>query len=161
MFSQTKVHKLKKNVSFYNRVINIVPKVNGTEEFWNDLKHAVIMGKPVTYDQYSALYYAVALCRTAVASKQPQVYIMSLEDVRNMEQIEQDLQNPYEQLNQDLYVTLILTKENGKDFAEGSVKFTDQQYKEFHQMIMSEITGGIKKVAEKYVQNLHKLNVQK
>lgn len=157
---KTKIWKLKKNVTFYNRVINVVPKKMGTEVFWDDLKKAVIMNTPLDYDQFSALYYAVGLCRTAVALKQPDIVVVSTEEIKNLDQLEKDLQNPYEQLNQDLYITLILTKENGRDFAEGSLKFTEKEYKEFDQKIMEELTGEVKRVAEKYVANLHRMGTQ-
>ncbi|MCM3692200.1 hypothetical protein [Neobacillus niacini] len=157
---KTKIWKLKKNVSFYNRVINVAPKIKDTEEFWDGLKHAVIMNKELNYEQFSALFYAVALCRTAAALKQPDIVVVSLDDTRNMDQLEKDLLIPYEQLNQNLYITLVLTKENGKAFAEGSLKFTDREYKEVHDMIINELSGEVKQVAEKYVENLHRMGTQ-
>ncbi|BCD33062.1 hypothetical protein BC30102_p806 (plasmid) [Bacillus cereus] len=157
---KTKIWKLKKNVSFYNKVVNVVPKKTGTEPFWDELKRAIIMNNPLDYNQFSALYYGVSLCRTVHELKQPDVVIVSLEDVKNMDQLEKDLQNPYGELTQNLYITLALTKENGKEFAEGSLKYTEQQYKEFHEMIMKEISEDMKQIAEKYVKNLHMMNAR-
>lgn len=155
---KTKIWKLKKNVSFYNRVINIVPKKAGTEGFWEDLKRTIIMNNALDYDQFSALYYAVSLCRTAVMTNQPDILVVSLEDAKELDKL--DLGNPYEQLNQDLYITLILTKEGGKEFAQGSLKFSEQEYKEFDEKIMNELAGEVKEVAEKYVENLHVMGVR-
>ncbi|MDA1802800.1 hypothetical protein [Bacillus cereus group sp. BY6-1LC] len=157
---KTKIWKLKKNVTFYNKVINVVPKIEGTEEFWEDLKRAVIMNNYLNYDQFSALYYAVTLCHQAVLMKQPKIVIISLEDTRTMDEIERELQNPYEELLQHLYITLILSKEHGREFAEGSLKFSEKEYKTFDMNIRNELAIEVKQAAEKYVHNLHMLEVR-
>ncbi|MGN4528487.1 hypothetical protein ACTFQL_27660 [Bacillus cereus group sp. MYBK44-1] len=157
---KTKIWKLKKNVTFYNKVINVVPKKMSTEPFWDELKRAVIMNHPLDYNQFSALYYATALCYTAVVKNQPEIVIMSLEDVNRMDEIENSLHNPYEDLLQNLYITLALTKTNGRKFAEDSLEFSEEEYKEFDTKIRNELAEEAKRTAEKYVKNLHMLEVR-
>jgi hypothetical protein len=146
------------NVSHYNSVLNLVPKKEGTENFWDELKYMIIMNRTVNYEQFSALYNAVALCRTAVVRRQPDIVVMNKYDLEGFDRFEKSLHIPYEQLLQDLYITLLLTKENGKEYAEGSLKFSEVQYKEMHEGIMNKIKIDLKEIAEKYVKNLRVMN---
>lgn len=158
MFNQTKVWNLKKNVSHYNSVLNIVPKKEGTENFWDEIKYRIIMNRTINYEQFSSLYYAVALCRTAVVRRQPDIVVINKYDLERLERYEQSFHNPYEQLLQDLYITLMLTKENGKEYAVGSLKLSEEQAKEMHEAIMNEINVDLKEIAGKYVKNLKVMN---
>ncbi|WP_220784096.1 hypothetical protein, partial [Bacillus sp. BML-BC051] len=59
----------------------------------------------------------------------------------------------FQQLIQNLYITLALTKENGKEFCEGSSAFSENEYKERQQLLESEL-GNLKEVASQFIDGL-------
>ncbi|UJF36567.1 hypothetical protein [Paenibacillus hexagrammi] len=137
-----------------------VPMVTGTSDFWAALAKKLSRNDHVSTEEFAALYYATVLVYNAYLRKEPSVLIVTLDDAKRIEELEERYQAPtYADMIQTLYITWSMEKPNGREFCEGSLRFSDAEYAERRQLVEREI-AEMKTVAERYVANLDKLQVQ-
>lgn len=138
-----------------------VPMVAGTENFWQDLAKKLAVNAHLTQEEFAALYYATVLVYNAYLHKEPKLLIGTLDVLKDPElDLDSRFEAPtYEKMIQTLYITLAMGKPNGKEFCEGSLKFSEQEYDERRKLIEDEISD-MKAIAEKYVSNLDKVQVK-
>ncbi|WP_100651054.1 hypothetical protein [Bacillus cereus] len=149
-----KIWKLKKFERDFIEVINLVPKQMGMLEFFDELKSKVLFNKHLNEEEFAVLYYSSIFMYNVAIKGEPDVVVAPY-DPKLLDQY-QKLNNKsavFQQLIQNLYITLALTKENGKEFCEGSLKFSEDEYKERQKLLESEL-GNLKEVAAKYVDGL-------
>lgn len=134
----------------YREALTIASDKVEDKKYIEDLKKAIEFNKELTDVQFATLYYAVALVESLYMQKEPKVLIATPESIkRNLDDYEDGLKSKlYGDLKQKLYITLILTKPNGYEFATGSLKYTDQEYAEMQNKIMNEIAAMIELASE-------------
>lgn len=138
-----------------------IPMVADTQPFWDALTKKLARNDRVTTDEFAALYYATVLVYNAYLRKEPQILIATLDDVRNSDvDLDGRFQTPtYEKMIQTLYVTWAMEKPNGREFCEGSLRFSEEEYAERRQLIERELTD-MKQVAKRYIKNLDRIEVK-
>lgn len=146
-----KIFKLNSESKRYYREALTVAAANVEDKKTiEELKKVIEFNKELNNEQFAILYYSVALVESLYMQKEPKVLIATPEAIRyNLDDYEDGLKSKlYADLKQKLYITLILTKPNGYEFATGSLKYSDEEYTEMQNKIMNEISD-MKDVASK------------
>ncbi|WP_078555698.1 hypothetical protein [Bacillus alkalicellulosilyticus] len=119
----------------YNSIIPLIPKVQGTDSFWNDLQLKIEKKQEITFQEYAALYYGAS-------------FVVKSEEEKGLP----EMATVSERFVLDLYVTL-LAESGGEEFFEGTDEYTDEEYEQFSQAMINEVIE-MKIVAEKYVEGI-------
>lgn len=138
-----------------------VPIVQGTREFWDGVATKILRNSHLTEEEFAALYYATVLMYNAYQQNEPKILLTTYADAAD-KSVDLDgrfKSQTYVDMIQNLYITLAMEKPNGREFCSGSLKFTDEEYEERRKLIESELTA-MQPVAERYVENLDKFEVQ-
>ncbi|MGN5653917.1 hypothetical protein [Bacillus sp. Brlt_9] len=156
-----KIWKLKKYERDIVEIINLVPKNPGNVAFFDELKNKVMFNKPLERDEFATLYYAAVLVFNVSLKKGPDIVIAPMFALQATEKLDELIYKTktYQQIIQNLAITLALTKPNGKEFCEGSKKFTAEEYKERQQEIESDL-AEMQGIASKYIEGIEGAEVE-
>lgn len=103
---------------------------------------AIEHNKSLTIEEFGILYYAVAYKRQRYLTAEPKVVVATMDAVNNgaVDTFEDSLKSKkYEELLQDLYITLALSLPDGELYCKGDLRFTEEQYEERRNLIMRQI----------------------
>ncbi|BCD26933.1 hypothetical protein BC30090_p406 (plasmid) [Bacillus cereus] len=150
-----KIWKLKKIERDLIEVINLVHKQSGTLAFFDELKSKVMFNKHINDEEFAVLYYSSVFMYNMAIKREPDIVIAPMTHTKLLDKYENlgAKSAVFQQLIQNLYITLALTKENGKEFCEGSSAFSENEYKERQQLLESEL-GNLKEVASQFIDGL-------
>lgn len=106
--------------------------------FLKSLQHTINANKELSNDQFAVLYYMASILRQTSEANALSSRRIVVVDTSNFELFDYPGMT-YTFIQQRLYISLILSKPNGKAFIEGSSEFSDAEYEEMNGKIMDEI----------------------
>lgn len=108
----------------------------------DSLCRAIEFNKDLTMEEFGAIYYAVAYKRQRHLTAEPTIAVTTINAVKNgaVESFEKTLRSrEYEELLNDLYISLALSLPDGELYCKGDLRFTEEQYEERHTAIIRQI----------------------
>lgn len=115
---------------------------SGDTKILTEVCKAISHGRRLTMEEFGVLYYAVAYKRQHYLITTPQIVIATMNTVNSerFNELERNMMlQDYENLLQDLYITLALTFPDGELYCKGSLKFTEEQYEKRRNEIYEKI----------------------
>lgn len=143
-----KIWKLNKMKDDVNKMIALFKTEHADIGYLTKLQQAVNFNKDIDVVDCSTLFMLATVCEQVAITEEPNILISVMDDLdKSMEMFEKSLVSPvYSDIKQNMYITLILSKPNGKEFAEGSLKYTEEEYKVFDTAIRKEIADQVEEV---------------
>jgi hypothetical protein len=125
--------------------------------YLTELQQKVNFNKNIDVVDCSVIFMLASLCEQMAIDQEPNVLITVMEDLDYLlDTYEKGLMSPiYAEIKQNMYITLVLSKPNGREFAEGSLKYTEEEYTAFDYAIRKEIADQVQEVSQKIGLNLN------
>ena len=145
-----------------NRVLTFVPKVAGTESFFDDLSQKTLLHNPINEEEFAVLYFSSIYIYNSKAGG-PDIVVNEQDGVNRSHALDELLgmvqeNHEYKECVEKLQISLMLTKPNGEEFCERSTKFSEEEYEEFRQKIYNELIS-LRDIAANYIRGISEINV--
>ena len=145
-----------------NRVLTFVPKVAGTESFFDELTEKISLHTPINEEEFAVLYFASIYIYNSKAGS-PDLVVKGQDGVNRIHALDELLgmvqeNHEYKECVEKLQISLMITKPNGKEFCERSTKFSEEEYEEFRQKIYNELIS-LRDIAANYIRGINGINV--
>lgn len=139
------VNKIKNDV---NAMIALFKNDNADIGYLIELQKAVNFNKDIDVVDCATLFMLASVCEQVALTNEPSILVSVMEDLdMSLDVFEKSLKSPvYSEIKQNMYITLILSKPNGRKFAEGSLEFSDEEYRAFDNAIREEIAKQVSEV---------------
>lgn len=152
-----KIWNLKKIKDDVNAMIALFKNNNADIGYLTELQKAVNFNKDIDVIDCATLFMLASVCEQVALTNEPNILISAMEDLdMSLDIFQKSLKSPvYSEIKQNMYITLILSKPNGRKFAEGSLEFSDEEYKSFDNAIREEISNQVSEVNKRTGLNLN------
>ena len=139
------VNKMKNDI---NSLIALFKNDKSDIGYLTKLQQKVNFNKDIDVVDCATIFMLASVCEQIALTKEPNVLISVMDDLEDaLDTFEKSLVSAiYSEIKQNMYITLILSKENGREFAEGSLKYTDEEYKAFDSAIKKELAEQVGEV---------------
>ena len=139
------VNKIKNDV---NSMIALFKSEKADIGYLTKLQKAVNFNKDIDVVDCATLFMLASVCEQITLTKEPNILVSVMEDLdKSLDVFQKSLKSPiYSEIKQNMYITLILSKPNGRKFAEGSLEFSDEEYKSFDNAIREEIAKQVEEI---------------
>lgn len=137
-------NKMKDDV---NKMLSFFKNGNADINYLTKLQQKVNFNKDIDVVECSTIFLLASVCEQIAISKEPNLAIMSIDDIEALDKFENKLTSQiYANIKQNMYITLILSKPNGREFAEGSLKYSEEEYETFDKAIREELAEQVEVV---------------
>lgn len=152
-----KIWNLKKIKDDVNAMIALFKNNNADIGYLTELQKAVNFNKDIDVIDCATLFMLASVCEQVALTNEPNILISAMEDLdMSLDIFQKSLKSPvYSEIKQNMYITLILSKPNGRKFAEGSLEFSDEEYRAFDNAIREEISNQVSEVNKRTGLNLN------
>lgn len=152
-----KIWNLKKIKDDVNAMIALFKNNNADIGYLTELQKAVNFNKDIDVIDCATLFMLASVCEQVALTNEPSILVSVMEELdMSLDVFEKSLKSPvYSEIKQNMYITLILTKPNGRKFAEGSLEFSDEEYKSFDNAIREEIAKQVEEINKRTGLNLN------
>lgn len=152
-----KIWNLKKIKDDVNAMIALFKNNNADIGYLTELQKAVNFNKDIDVIDCATLFMLASVCEQVALTNEPSILVSVMEDLdMSLDVFEKSLKSPvYSEIKQNMYITLILSKPNGRKFAEGSLEFSDEEYKSFDNAIREEIAKQVEEINKRTGLNLN------
>ena len=139
------INKIRNNI---NSMIALFKNDKADITYLTKLQQKVNFNKDIDAVDCSVIFMLAGVCEQIAINKEPNVLITVMDDLEDaLDTFEKTLSSYiYSEIKQNMYITLTLSKKNGREFAEGSLKYTEEEYKEFDLAIKKELADQINEV---------------
>ena len=139
------INKMKNDI---NSMIALFKNEKSDIKYLTELQQKVNFNKDIDAIDCSTIFMLAGICEQIALTKEPNILIGVMDDLEDaLDVFEKSLKSPiYGEIKQNMYITLILSKPNGREFAEGSLKYSEEEYKAFDSAIRKEIVEQINEV---------------
>lgn len=152
-----KIWNLKKIKDDVNAMIALFKNNNADIGYLTELQKAVNFNKDIDVIDCATLFMLASVCEQVALTNEPSILVSVMEELdMSLDVFEKSLKSPvYSEIKQNMYITLILSKPNGRKFAEGSLEFSDEEYKSFDNAIREEIAKQVEEINKRTGLNLN------